>query len=338
MVGVRIASDGWNSPGTAMYIFSRDVVSALHGVGVDAIPGPIANFRDGRRIGGTVRPVLRCLFRSYDFGDGRLVHHTGWPPSGLRGAEVVTFFDMYAFRDPDPASALRRLAYRAMARRARAIVAISPFSAQEVAQHLGPRIGAKVATVSLPFPPPPPAPQVPTLYDALWVGADLPRKGLANFLRATASFPDLEIAVRWNYVRPGQASPQVEAALATRPSERLHHLHEVLDDAAMEQLYASSRCVVSTSTYEGYHAPLMEAYLRGRPIVVPDEEPYQGIYGAAPGVVRYHREGGGQAIGEAIREAIALPKFAPDPRVVDWCSFDRVGRELKAIYEGAARS
>ncbi|HUI38002.1 MAG TPA: hypothetical protein VLY85_00050, partial [Thermoplasmata archaeon] len=137
MVRVLIASDGWTTPGTAMHGYARDVLESVRRAGVDATAGPLENFTDGRAFGGTLGPVARCLFAGYDNPEHRLVHNTGWPPNGRRGAAVVTFHDLYAFHDPDRWAFLRRAAYRAMARRARTVVAETAFIAGEIGRFLG---------------------------------------------------------------------------------------------------------------------------------------------------------------------------------------------------------
>ena len=107
-----------------------------------------------------------------------------------------------------------------------------------------------------------------------------------------------------------------------------------LSDDEMERTYARSRCLVATSTYEGYHMPAMEAYLRGIPIVVPREEPFPGIYGDAAGVHYFVRGSSGPAsLPEAVRAAISAPPFSPDPGIAEWCSFRRVALLLRTTYE-----
>lgn len=337
MVAVLIASDGWESPGTSMHGYARDVLAAVRAAGVDAVASSVVNVTDGRRVGGTVGPVLRCFLGRFPNPENRLIHYTGWPPNGRRGARVFNVYDLYAFHDADPAAFLRRAAYRAMARRADVIVCDSPFVAREVALFLGPGAGAKTEVVPIPFADLPPQPRPPVATDVLWVGAESPRKGLPYFLRQTQKFRDLTVTVRWSPIRrsgPGAATARAMGD-AARPT--LTHLSGRLDEAAMDRMYRSSRCIVSTSTYEGFHMPIMEAYLRGTPIVVPDVPLYRDIYGHAVGAFYYDRgPGGSRDLSDAIREAIRMPGFDPDRRIREWVSFDHVGSMLRSVYERVA--
>lgn len=337
MVAVRIASDGWEAPGTSMYGYARDVLAAVRLAGVDAIGSSIANVTDGRRFGGTIGPVLRCFLGRFENPDGRLVHYTGWPPNGRKGARVFNIYDLFAFHDTGPAALLRRAAYRAMARRADAIVCDSPFIAREVGQLLGSRTGEKTEVIPIPFAEPPDQPRPPFVTDVLWVGAESPRKGLAFFLRESKKFPDLSVTVRWSPMRRAGPGPDTLSAMAASTRANLTHVSGRLDDAEMDRMFRSARCVVSTSTYEGFHMPIMEAYLRGVPIVVPDAPLYRDIYGASAGTFYYERTpGGAHDLTTAVREAVQGAGFVPDPRIREWVSLQHVGAALKAVYERVA--
>ncbi|MCI4349612.1 MAG: glycosyltransferase [Thermoplasmata archaeon] len=339
MSAVLVASDGWDRPGTAMHGYARDVVASARLVGVDAIPGPLQNFSDGRRFGGTMSPVLRCFLTGYTNPDGRLVHNTGWPPNGRRGAKVVTFHDLWAFRDPDPVAFLRRAAYKAMARRARVIAADSAFTKEEVRRRIGTPFGEKTLVVPIPVAPPASSAATAKDVDVLWVGVDLPRKGLGEFLRATRTFPDLSVTVRWTPIRPAAPAPHLAAMLEPSRRPNLVHVPGRLSEEELGTLYARSRCIVSTSTYEGFHMPIMEAYLRGVAIVVPAEEPYLGMYGEAAGVHYYDRSvRNGRTLESAIRAAVADRIFTPSQTIRTWVSFRNVGEILRAAYESAART
>lgn len=337
MVAVRLISDGWSTPGTSMHGYARDTLLAIRGAGVDAVAGAVPNYSDGRRLGGTVGPVARCFLNGFDNPDDRIVHYAGWPPNGRRGASVFNVFDLYAFHDPDPGAFLRRAAYRVMARRARTIVSDSPFIAEEVHRFLGSAARQKTIVVPIPFPEPPSRARVPRTVDVLWVGAEGARKGLAFFLNETRRFPDISVTLRWSPVRRAGPRPETLRAMSSSARPNLRHLGGRLSPDEMERLYAESGCIVSTSSYEGFHMPIMEAYLRGVPIVVPDEPLYRGIYAGSEGVHYYDRLGSGARRLEAtVRAALRAPEFQPDPRIREWVSLRHVGGALKEIYEAVA--
>lgn len=101
-------------------------------------------------------------------------------------------------------------------------------------------------------------------------------------------------------------------------------------DEQLVRLYRSAKVYVSTSTYEGWHAPPMEHYLRGGHLVLPRIPPYTEVYPDA--AVFYYRPGSVDDMGRALVEAVEAPLRPPAEAVRKMVSLEGVGRKLLEAY------
>ncbi len=318
---VVIGSDGWSgSRFRSAFTYSNGVLLAARAAGCEAQPYQLPPYY-GARLGGLVRPWARARLGRYDVAPGTLVHQT--THGAWRGAHVATVLDTYAFRQRGGLpGTFRRSAVRTSVRRAQRIVTLSESGARELARTF-PREREKARWAYVAFETPAPGRRAPA-HDALWVGATGPRKDPDAYLALAQLFPRRSFAMRVHGEGAGTAAPPNVVRLPPQ------------DD--LDATYRSVPVLVVTSTFEGFHMPAMEAYLRGANLVLPRIEPFAEIYGADEAkVFWFDRAAGVPAIAEAFARARDAPLAAPRPEIVRSVSYATVGQRLRAIYEEVTR-
>ena len=322
---VAIASIGWSNPTTSMHSHSTDVLAALRSVGVDAAPMPLRSYR-GAKVGGLLIPWAWRTFGSYPDREGALVHQID--QDSLRGVDVVTVQDLFCFHEDRFVDRFFRSAVGTAARRARRTVVTTEATGKELGERF-PAVREKIRVVPLPHAPTT-ADREQQRYDALWIGRNAPNKGLLEYIALASRFPHLRFAVRWSR-SPGRPLLDERLSHAIQLSDNIQTFTKPLSDEEMDDLYRSSRAYVSTSTYEGWHLPVSEAYLRGCHIVVPRIEPYVSIY--PEGTAFWYAPSDRASLDTALEAAVAAPFRLPSPEVVRYVSYANVGDRLKAVYE-----
>jgi glycosyltransferase involved in cell wall biosynthesis len=96
---------------------------------------------------------------------------------------------------------------------------------------------------------------------ALFVGGDWERKGLAVAVEALARAPAWHLAV----AGPGDTTPLLAAARASRVTERLHFLGRVTDTP---RIYAAADAFVLPTAYEAFPLVSLEAAASGLPLLI----------------------------------------------------------------------
>ncbi len=311
-----------------MYLVTKAMLDAARGAGVDAYPLPLVSHY-GLRVGGLIGPGVQQLFRGYGVSD--LVHQTSI--AARRGVDVATVQDIYPFHDRRLADRFFVWQTRLTVRRARRVVVTTDWMRQEFTR-LFPRYEEKFRTIVLPHEIPPWNRSAEPKYEALWIGRIAPNKDPEMFLSLAAAFPALRFAMR-SSPSPGRESMArtVEATRARTPNAvALPRLSEEQKD----ELYRSVPILVSTSTYEGFHTPAMEAYVRGVKLVLPFIEPYIELYGEKAPNVFWYKSKELRSLISAFGEAHGAAGAAPSPEVLAKVSFPAVGEKLRALYEELA--
>ncbi len=311
---VAIASRAWGSTNSHA-VYAARVMEATRSVGVESFPIPVASYR-GARIGGVVLPAIQGALGSYgsDF-----VHETDH--LSMRGVRVITIQDLRTFhlteRDGWAEQMGRRNTMVAIRRARRVVVTTEAMRAEMV--RLLPEFADKSRVVPIPHGPVTHE-RTEASYDGLWIGMDAPNKRLPDYLGLAERFPQKTFAVS---VSGG--------VFRTKPPRNLHVFDRPLSDTELDRLYRSARVMVSTSTYEGFHLPIAEGYLRGCHIVVPRIEPYLSIYPERAAFWYEPSQSG--SVDAAFAEAVSTPTRPPMQAVRESMSYQNVGTQLKAVYE-----
>lgn len=245
---------------------------------------------------GLRRAVGAAMYRGAD-----VVHRMGMSLPPARVPEIVTVHDTVAWRFPDESSPETFAAPEL--RRARAVVSVSQFAADDIAEHLGlDRVhvihngvderlfDARAATkerlralgIEGPF--------------VLHAGGSSTRKNLEGLAEA------------WPKVR--SRFPDVGLVLSGPPSERRDRLFGPLDgavrvgrvpDADVAGLLAAASAVVVPSVYEGFGLPALEGLAVGTPVVAANRSSLPEVCGDCAVLV----EPDGPAIAAGLEHVLA---------------------------------
>jgi glycosyltransferase involved in cell wall biosynthesis len=114
----------------------------------------------------------------------------------------------------------------------------------------------------------------------LFVGSLLPRRQIEAVVQALAQLP-----VQYHLVTVGETDPEKlgklkAAACQGKVSERVHYLGHVSDEE-LAALYEQAVALVSPSTYEGFGLPILEAMVRGAPVIAWDIPVVREVMGDA---------------------------------------------------------
>ncbi len=190
---------------------------------------------------------------------------------------VVTVHDLILHRYPNHASVLRQAAYRMQMKhavsRARAIIAISAFTARELSDVYGPPVARKTVIVTEGVDPsyvPASAADIDRIRSTyhlakpyiLYVGNAKQHKNVRMLIDAftQARLADTELVLI-------SGGPEFQRLLPLPPSVR--QLRDV-PDSDLPVLYSGASACVTASLYEGYCLPVAEALACGCPVIASD--------------------------------------------------------------------
>ena len=263
-------------------------------------------------------------------------------PASLPG--VVTVHDLVWRRHPETMSFRGRLLERAaMARslaRASRIIAVSEFTAREIA-HFYPAAATRCTVIheagrALGDPVPPEL-DFPFF---LFVGTREPRKNLSTLIRAFAmAVKEGDLPHRLVLVgAAGWGGVDVETEAARLDIANRVLVKGYVDEPALAGLYAGATALVMPSKYEGFGLPVVEAMARGTPVIVSDRAALPEVAGGAgllvdsedPGAIAAALTSVGSD--DSLRDTLSQRALR---RAEDF-SWDRAAAETLALLEAAA--
>jgi glycosyltransferase involved in cell wall biosynthesis len=232
-------------------------------------------------------------------GPASVVHGTNFvlPPTA-RAAGVVTVHDLAFLDDPRLADADLPALVRTSVRRARVVCTPSRAVAEAVQERLGAPehklvvtplgVAAEWFTAAAPDEPLRRRLGLPDEY-LVFVGADGPRKGLADLLRVhrDLDLPPLVVA------GPGRAVRD-ERVIRTG----------YLTESELRRVVAGARALVLPSRDEGFGLPVLEAFACGVPVVCSDVPALREVSG---GRAQLFRRGDDDSLRDALRRVLSEP-------------------------------
>jgi alpha-1,3-rhamnosyl/mannosyltransferase len=243
-----------------------------------AVGGPTAGGRPGRVVTEATWLAAQSKRRGLD-----LVHHLGGTTPLVRGAPaVVTIHDLQPLHDPAAFSAVKRRWLSVMlphaVRHARIVVAVSEFTANDVHERLDvPRERIRVVRHGFDAPasavPANEVERVRARYrlGSAWVtypAATWRHKNHVTLLRAFAPIaaddPDVVLVLTG---KAAEAEDVVQHEIARLGLEGRVRRTGRVARADVDALIAGARAVAIPSTFEGFGAPVAEAFALGAPVV-----------------------------------------------------------------------
>lgn len=339
---VGLAVHGWYHPLMETDVYISGLEKALSSINLihDRIKGyKLPHGKFSQIISAS---ICRYLMK-YDGLEFDLIHDTRGD-SVFRNVDVSTITDLYWYQHKtDPVDRLLQVPikvfqdYGRTMRLSKRITVINPVIKTEFEQFFGRKYNEKINVIPVPVEPQYFYRKDNTKYEVVWVGSTDKRKRLPLFLQSLNELPKYyRIGIRVNYVSPYISDDNqlilklIETVRNTGRKIEMLQFSKSWD--SMNDLYLSSKCLVSTSSYEGFQMPVAEAYLRGTRVVLPKNELFVSLYGDAEGVHYYNSK---EELSSKIIEAVEQGKFSPDQRIINYMGFKHVGHLLKETYEEA---
>ncbi|MHB1812552.1 MAG: glycosyltransferase family protein [Thermoplasmataceae archaeon] len=324
--------------------YIQGLKASLDSVGVKSLIYPGVRIPHSKLMEMVLPPIVRN-FLSYGNcnSEGTLVHDTRGD-SVFSGVSVSTITDLYwNHRINGLLNNLAKIAilnfqnYKRTLKISKKIIVLTPFVREEIKKFYGKEFLSKVQIVPVPVEAKLTPISEVKQYDILWVGSTLERKRLLDFFKIIKLLPKhYRIAIKLTYGNRYLSYSQNEINnLIINLKNWGWHIelfHSSTPFEVIDRLYRSSKCIVSTSVYEGFHMPIAEAYLRGTNIVIPTHNVYTGQYSDDDGIHWYSCL---EDLPKMIDEAIQYGNFYPSATVRNYLSFQNVGRMLREVYETA---
>jgi glycosyltransferase involved in cell wall biosynthesis len=326
-----------------------DVSRALHAHDLDGLepvvlPLPAAALYDAWHVLGVAGPARRVAPVDLLHAPSPAVPPTGGLPL------VVTVHDAAPLVMPDAFTKrgvrFHRQGFAAAAKRARLVIAVSEFSADEVATHTDiPRERIRVVPngVDRERATEDAVRKARLVYDiedrpyVLWAGTFQPRKNVRVLLDAFARLdPDFYPHRLVLAGPPGWKPDDADAAVAEELGDRVRllgpvHRHQLFP------LFAGADLFAFPSRHEGFGIPVLEAMAQGTPVVCSDIPALREVAGdAAVFVAPDDLEAWTDALGVTLDDPAARAALAEsgDARVAKF-SWERCARETAAVYREA---
>jgi glycosyltransferase involved in cell wall biosynthesis len=326
-----------------------DVERALHEQGLDGVapvilPLPAALLYDAWHVLGVGGPVRRVA-------PVDLVHapSPAVPPTG-RVPLVVTVHDAAPLVMPDAFTrrgvVFHRLGFAAAARRARLVIAVSAFSADEVATHTAiPRERIRVVPNGVDRERATPAAvaaararyRIDDRPYVFWAGTFQPRKNVRILLDAFAAIDPYAVPHRLVLAGPPGWKPDDSDAVAARAlGDRVRLLGPVGRDHLFG-LFAGADLFAFPSRHEGFGIPVLEAMAQETAVLCSDIPALREVAGdAARFVAPDDWDGWVDAITQLLADDDERARLVTAGRArVAEHSWERCARETAAVYREA---
>jgi glycosyltransferase involved in cell wall biosynthesis len=326
-----------------------DVERALRAYDLDGLepvilPLPAALLYDAWHVLGVAGPVRRVAPVDLVHAPSPAVPPTGTVPL------VVTVHDAAPLVIPEGFTrrgvTFHRQGFAAAAKRARLVIAVSAFSADEVVAHTAiPRDRIRVVPNGVDLVPATPeevaaARRTYGLDDrpyVFWAGTFQPRKNVRVLLDAFTKLDPHTVPHRLVLAGPpGWKADDGDAAVAQALGDRVRLLGPVARDQLFP-LFAGADLFVFPSRHEGFGIPVLEAMAQGTAVVCADIPALREVAGdAARFVAPDDLAGWVAALESLLTDAAARSRLAQagSTRVVGY-SWERCARETAAVYREA---
>lgn len=339
---IALAVHGWYHPLSETDTYIVSLFKALESVGMNP------NIIEGYKLPyGTMTqlffPPLCRYFLRYRCDDYDIIHDTRGD-SVFREVNVATITDFYwnqrkdNFQDKVVQIPMRFYQdYKRTIKKSKRVILLNSTFKTEIGKYFGAEFDQKIKIIPVPISTLPFTASINRMYDVIWIGTTDRRKQLPLFLNSIDKLPrKYKIGLKINYINRHVSDTHPQMSWKINQLRASGYSIDLIDFvkswSLMEDFYKSSKCLVSTSAYEGFHMPVAEAYLRGVNVVLPRTKLYQSIYGEEVGVHYYKKY---SELPQKISEAVESEKFTPSPKIVKYLSYENVGEMLKATYEEA---
>ncbi len=286
-----------------------------------------------------VEPVAWPIELAARFPGLALIHSPDFIAPRGRFRKVVTIHDLYFVEHPEVMGPDGRRYYggtAASADRADGIIAVSAFTAAEIARLLGPTSANKTTVVAEAGAIPIRATRAPDEADpfVLFVGTFEPRKNLAILLRVLARPEAARVRLvivgepGWGDTEPARLAAELGVAERVRFAGRV-------SDAELDTLYSRARVVVAPSLSEGFGLTVLEGMARGVPVICAAAGALPEVAGDA---ALLHAAGDSGLLARHLGNVWADPDLRADlsrrglARAAAF-SWARAARETAAVYE-----
>jgi glycosyltransferase involved in cell wall biosynthesis len=260
-------------------------------------------------------------------------NETLWSPANagpwLLKNQVLTIHDASVFDHPQwfkPSfAAWTRLSWKILAQRVKAIITVSNFSRERLKIHLGipqEKIHVIHNGVGTPF-----EPQSQTRVEEvkkkykldkpyfLFVGTNEPRKNLSTLLQA---WKDLKNSVHTLFIAGGRGNVFADTDFG---------VSIYVPDEDLPALYSGATAYVTTSHYEGFGLPALEAMACGTPVIAPNTTSFPEILGNAALLIDPNN---------STEITIAMQKMMDDPQLANRLRENGLGQIKNFTWERAA--
>lgn len=264
-------------------------------------------------------------------------------PLRLGCPSVVVIHDVSFFAHPEwfpwRERTRRRWITKASARRARVVVTVSDFSAQEIRRWLGVPPD-RIRVVRHGSPTKRPQREAARSPLVLFVGSLFNRRHLPDMIGAFARVSTRVPGAQLVLVGDNRTTPRQDPlALAAQSgvTDRVEW-HRYAPDAELDRLYDAARVFVFLSDYEGFAMTPLEALAHGVPSVLLDTAVAREVYGPAARYVSTDLDQIASAVVELLTDEAARARLLAEGRqLLERYTWERAGVEVLAALEEAAR-